>query len=167
MHNASAPSVPGTPSQTARPPSREGSSAPPGTADSRTRPTVWVRPVVTVERMPCEHDCVDATDVYVRRFWIPLLGPGAVADLLRLTAAAQSGRPLRLPTHTHLLTTHGLVQRLGDHRLAVRPKVPRLSAMAVRRLPPSIRRDHQVAMRTGTVPRRYPAGRGHSARDIA
>ena len=160
MHNASAPSVPGTASHAVRPPSREASIAPPGTVDSSQprirsdsvapRATARLRPVVTVGHLDPPVGGVEATDEYVRRFWIPLLGPGAVADLLRLTAAARSGRPLKLPVHTSLLARHGLVRRVRQDRLAVAPLVPMLSPGHVRRLPPRIRRDHQARLRMAT-----------------
>lgn len=163
MHNASAPSVPGTPSHAVRPPSRMGSSAPPGTVDGSIRPTAQARPTVSVDRLEAAADGVSPTDAYVRRFWIPILGPGAVADLLRLTAAAQSGRSLKLPIHTSVLTTHGLVRRLSPGRLGVAPTVPRLTPVHVRRLPPPIRRAHQRAERAGDTPVEYPPRRGYTA----
>ena len=156
MHNASASSVPGTHSQAVRPPSRKGSIAPPGTVVSSqlVRATARQRPLITVDHLPGPAEGVAATDEYVRRFWIPLLGPGAVADLLRLTAAAQSGRPLKLPVHTQLLARHGFVHRVRDDHLAVVPLIPLLTPTHTRRLPPRIRRDHQRRLHgTGIVQR--------------
>ena len=151
MHNASASSVPGTLSHAVRPPSRKGSIAPPGTAVSSNppRPTARQRPIVTVGHLPPPDGGVEATDEYVRRYWIPLLGPGAVADLLRLTAAARSGRPLRLPVHTESLARQGLVHRVRSDRLAVVPLIPMLTTEHTRRLPPRIRREHQQRLRSG------------------
>lgn len=167
MHNASAPSVPGTPSHAVRPPSRMGSSAPPGTVDGSIRPTARTRPIVKVEQLDTAPDGVSPTDAYVRRFWIPILGPGAVADLLRLTAAAQSGRSLKLPVHTSVLAAHGLLRRLSHDRLGVAPTIPRLTPVNVRRLPPRIRRAHQRAERTGVATAEYPPRRGYTTRDRA
>ena len=82
-----------------------------------------------------------ATHAYVRRYWIPIIGPGAVADLLRLTAAAHSGRSLPEPVHLTSLLTVGLVRRDAD-TLFVPDTVRPLDRSLVRRLPPSLRRTH-------------------------
>jgi hypothetical protein len=78
----------------------------------------------------------------VRRYWTALVGPGAVADLLRLTAAARSGRSLRIPLHLELLIAEGLVVRVGS-MIAVSPTVPRLSPGHVRRLRPALRAEYR------------------------
>ena len=82
-----------------------------------------------------------ATHEYVRRYWIPIIGPGAVADLLRLTAAAHSGRSLPEPVHLPALMRAQLVRR-QDATLYVPDTVRPLDRSLVRRLPPSIRRTH-------------------------
>ncbi len=84
------------------------------------------------------------TDPYVRMFWIPILGPGAVADLCRLTAAATRGRPLKVPIHLDLLARNGLVRRCQDGSFGVVTPVRPLSANEARALPPALRRAHQV-----------------------
>ncbi len=133
----------------ARPPIASRDPAPrPGTAVPPPpypllRPTVWPRRRVhprpwydafTVLGYPVDHH-------YVRRFWTAVLGPGAVADLLRLAVAARRGRSLLLPLHTRCLLREGLVHRDGDV-LWVRPTVPPLSAAQVLRLPAALRREH-------------------------
>lgn len=105
------------------------------------RLTATVRPVVTA-RLVDDDAGLPPQHPYVRMFWIPLLGPGAVADLLRLTAAARCGRPLRLPTHLTTLVTEGLVALGRDRTLIVRSTVPRLRVDQIRRLPPEVRRRH-------------------------
>ena len=80
---------------------------------------------------------------YVRRFWIPLLGPGAVADFCRLAAAARSGRPLKLPLHVDALARRGLVVHDRHGGLGVAPSVRPLRPAEVRRLPPSLRTEHR------------------------
>ncbi|MEN8238807.1 MAG: hypothetical protein ABFR53_06345 [Actinomycetota bacterium] len=82
---------------------------------------------------------------YVRRFWIAVLGPGAVADLLRLTAAAQSGRSLKEPVHLPALLAAGLAIRLHGS-VIVNPTVPPVPAHLVRRMPPALRRAHARAV---------------------
>lgn len=88
-------------------------------------------------------DGFPATHPYVRRFWIPLLGPGAVADFCRLAAAARSGRPLKLPIHLDALARRGLVVHHRRGGLGVAPSVRPLRPPEVRRLPPSLRTEHQ------------------------
>ena len=82
-----------------------------------------------------------ATHTYVRQYWIPIIGPGAVADLLRLTAAAHSGRSLLEPTHLPSLLSAGLVRRDAD-TLLVPGTVRPLDQSLIKRLPPSLRRSH-------------------------
>jgi hypothetical protein len=79
---------------------------------------------------------------YVRRFWTALIGPGAVADLLRLATAAQRGRSLLRPVHLAALTRAGLVTQAGGQVL-VRTTIPRLGPDAVRRLHPALREEHR------------------------
>ncbi|MFV2001076.1 MAG: hypothetical protein ACC654_12000 [Acidimicrobiia bacterium] len=81
------------------------------------------------------------THQYVRRFWIAVLGPGAVADLLRLTAAAHSGRSLKEPIHLSALVRLGLV-RWENGSIAVTDRVPPVPDDLVRRFPPALRRAH-------------------------
>jgi hypothetical protein len=45
----------------------------------------------------------------VRRFWTAVVGPSAVADLLRLIAAADMTTSIPLPRRTPLLLTAGLI----------------------------------------------------------
>lgn len=116
----------------ARPPIGGDAAPPPGAAGSRS----LIRPRLAPpgEGFPPDHP-------YVRRFWTAAIGPGAVADLLRLTAAARQGGALRRPVHLASLAREGLVgfQR-GD--LWVRPVVPPLSTAQLRRLPSFLRAEH-------------------------
>lgn len=80
------------------------------------------------------------TSRYVRRYWVAAIGPGAVADLLRLAAAAHSGRSLPRPERLTSLLRNGLVVRDGDE-IAVPDRVPPLPARLVRRLPTNLRRE--------------------------
>ena len=82
---------------------------------------------------------------YVRRFWIAVLGPGAVADLLRLTAAAQCGRSLKEPVHLPTLLAAGLAIRVHGS-VMVNDTVPPVPAHLVRRMPPALRRAHAQAV---------------------
>lgn len=75
---------------------------------------------------------------YVRRYWTAVLGPGAVADLLRLATAAQRGRSLRRPVNLASLTRAGLV-RHSDGRILVRTVIPPVPVGSVRRMHPVLR----------------------------
>lgn len=86
---------------------------------------------------------IAVTDPYVRRFWTAAIGPGAVADLLRLATAARRGRPLRRPVHLATLVAVGLAGVSGDN-LVVRTQVPPLPRTLWQRLPPQLRRQHLV-----------------------
>jgi hypothetical protein len=80
---------------------------------------------------------------YVRRYWTAVLGPGAVADLLRLMTAARRRLPLRQPLHLAELAQAGLVG-FADGRVWVHNTVPPLSPEQVRRLPPALRDEHRL-----------------------
>jgi hypothetical protein len=80
---------------------------------------------------------------YVRRFWTAAVGPGAVADLLRLIAAAINRRPLPHPEYLHLLISAGLVARSPEVAW-VRRSVPALGAAQLRTIAPALRTEHQM-----------------------
>jgi hypothetical protein len=113
-------------------------AAAPARATVRRRPLV--APLLWTDRLPAAGYPPD--DPYVRRYWTAVLGPGAVADLLRLMTAARRGGSLRQPLHLAELARAGLV-RFSDGRLWVRDTVPPLSAAHLRRLPPALRGEHQ------------------------
>ena len=125
-------------------PPSSGVAAPlPGATDgSPTRRTAIARPTIVPVLLQDGWEGFAPTDPYVRTFWIPIVGPGAVADLLRLTTAARGGRPLKLPVHTPLLVREGLARWDSLHTVAVCPFVPPLSPPQVRRLPPRLRLTH-------------------------
>ncbi len=142
MRYASAPSSSGSIPRKVGPPSPVGTSSVPDTTDRRLRRTALERPVVVPVPLEGVAPGYAPTDAYVRRFWIPILGPGAVADLCRLAAAATSGRPLKLPVHVGALARRGLVTRTEDGGIAVATTVRPLSPLEVKRLPPSLRLEH-------------------------
>jgi len=89
---------------------------------------------------------------YVRKFWTAAIGSGAVADLMRLAVAAQRGRPLLLPMSTALLTREGLVS-WSRGRLLAGVSVPPVPDRHLRRMAPSLRREHRrivANLRTAT-----------------
>ena len=81
------------------------------------------------------------THPYVRLYWTATIGPGAVADLLRLATAATRGRSLRRPTHLHVLVRVGLAHTHKGH-VFVRTRIPPLNTIQTRLLPPDLRRQH-------------------------
>ena len=142
-------SAPGSVPHTVRPPLRWNSTWLPGaTSGDPIRITAKRRPLVTARMTTGAPEGCDHTDPYVRTFWLSIIGPGAVADLLRVAAAAQRGRPLRLPMYLPSLIREGLAQLDDDGTVQVCDRVPRLTAPQVRRLPPKLRREHQRLMGT-------------------
>ncbi|MFQ5948534.1 MAG: hypothetical protein ACE5KX_06720 [Acidimicrobiia bacterium] len=81
-------------------------------------------------------------DPYIRRFWTAVIGPGAVADLLRLVTAAKKRIQIRRPLYLGVLAREGLV-RAENGRLWIRPTIPPLSVTHARRLPPLLRQEHR------------------------
>lgn len=109
---------------------------------SRLRRTVWPRAVVAPQVWSADEPGYPAASRYVRTFWTAALGPGAVADLLRLATAAARGRSLRRPLGLSRLCEAGLAREVGG-RLEVRTTVPRLSGPRLRSLHPAVRRLHE------------------------
>ena len=104
------------------------------------RRTAQQRPFVTpVPMRPAKGHPL--TDAAARRWWSALLGPGAVADLLRLATAAQRGRSLPRPVHLGELARSGLVRFTGP-RIEVVISYPPMPATWIRSLHPEIRREH-------------------------
>ena len=127
-------------------------SAPhPGAAASLVRATARQRAIITpLPWQSTDPDIVTypTNHPYVRRYWTATIGPGAVADLLRLATAAQRGRSLRRPTHLHVLVRANLVHTKSGN-VFVRTAIPELSPIHIRLLPPDLRRQHaQLASTT-------------------
>lgn len=119
-------------------------AAPPSGAAGTSLPSVRQRPWIAPKLW---HDSTadlgyEASDPYVRRFWTAAIGPGAVADLLRLSVAASRGRRLPRPVHLDALARNDLVWRAGGH-VFVRGTIPPVPATHVRRLPPALREEHR------------------------
>jgi len=138
--------VPGMMSPQVRPPF-DGDLLPlPGASDvpvahgSEPRRTAQNRAIISPTGEPGQPDGYAMTHPYVRRFWVAAIGPGAVADLLRLAAAAQSGRSLRTPTHLGVLIRYGLVRRRGSV-LVVPETAPPLPKDLKDRLTPHVRQQ--------------------------
>ncbi len=87
-----------------------------------------------------------ADSVYIRRFWVASIGPGAVADLLRIIRAGQRRHTVAHPIYLHVLVQSGLAAYDGT-TITVPNPVPTLPPQLVRRLPPSLRREHDTWMR--------------------
>ena len=105
------------------------------------RTTARQRPLLTPQPWPQPRPEAFATDhPYVRRYWSAVLGPGAVADLLRLATAAQRGRSLALPTHLSGLLQADLARRI-EHTIEVKVTVPPLPDHYLARLHPRLRTE--------------------------
>ena len=145
--------APGAFRRDARPPiSPDPAPTPGAVADSRRRtvvPRPTLRPVAAPSRRTVAPGpgrrlrSVPVTDAYVRRFWTAVIGPGAVADLLRLAAAAERGRSLLRPIHLDVLIRHRLIACING-RIVVPGLVPALTADLIRRLPTAVRREHDA-----------------------
>jgi hypothetical protein len=87
--------------------------------------TVLRRPVIVPKRVagPCNGVLPD--DPYVRSHWVAALGPSAVVDLLRLSAAAEQARPIPQPLSLPLLLSEGLAA-WDDGELVVPHPLPRV-----------------------------------------
>lgn len=111
-----------------------------GPAGAPVRPTARIRPTVPVRLIPSD-DGVEASDPYVRKFWVAALGPGAVAELLRLVSAAGKGEEVRLPRHLPQLLRTGLVS-VVEGCLAVPERIPCVPPEMRWRFTPDIAADH-------------------------
>ena len=118
-----------------------GAVPPPGVAEpyTRLRRTVYDRPwfVPVVWDLPGDYP---APHPYVRRYWTPILGPGAVADLLRLATAAIRGRSLPRPVHLAELARIGFVKETSSE-VSVRTRIPAVPAALRRKLPLMLQRE--------------------------
>ena len=109
---------------------------------SNLRRTVWPRAVVTPRPWNTDEPGYPAASRYVRTFWTAALGPGAVADLLRLATAAARGRSLRRPLGLSRLCEAGLAREVNGH-LEVRTVIPPVGGPVLRSLHPAVRRLHE------------------------
>ena len=116
----------------------------PGTV-AAYRPTVVPRPWIQVATRPGLAEGHHPTDAAVRRYWTALLGPGAVADLLRLVAAAGKGRRIREPLHLAVLAAEGLVHR-APGLVLVAPLIPHLDETHIARLRPALRAEYRALL---------------------
>lgn len=111
-----------------------------GPAGALVRPSARVRPTIPVQLIPTEYG-FDASDPYVRRFWVAALGPGAVAELLRLVNAAGRGEEVRLPRHLPSLLRAGLVS-VVDGQLGVVDRLPPVPTEMRWRFSPHLATEH-------------------------
>ena len=130
--------------ENARPPVPGAAAPAPGAAEVIVlRPTAIPRPFIHPRLAPSPAALGHSPDdPMVRRYWSALVGPGAVADLLRLTAAARRGRRLRRPLHLASLLREGLIRREGE-AIVVPDRVPLLDEGQQRRLHPSLRAEYR------------------------
>ena len=114
----------------------------PITWDHTIARTARIRPLITPQPWPQTiPNPYPATHPYVRTYWRAALGPGAIADLLRLATAAQRNRSLALPTTLATLAKADLI-RLTATTLQVKITIPPLPARYHYTLTPHLR--HQL-----------------------
>ena len=109
-------------------------------------PTVAIRQERRAKILAGPPNGMRADSIYVRRFWVAAIGPGAVADMLRIISAARHKTTVKHPIYLHVLVTSGLAAFDGK-TITVADPVPPLPAHLVRRLPPPLRREHATWMR--------------------
>jgi hypothetical protein len=126
----------------ARPPVAIHAAPNPGAA---TRASARERPVIHPRLFHDGIPGIAPDSPYVRRFWTAVIGPTAVAELLRLVVAARRDTFLRRPTRLGQLVAEGLVGVHGSDIL-VRGLVPVLGPRQLNRLTPSLRHEHQAAL---------------------
>jgi hypothetical protein len=136
--------APGAIQRGARPPISVEAAPVPGAAEvtplRRTAlPRPWIHPQLARGN---GHPGHEPDDPAIRRYWSALLGPGAVADLLRLSVAARRGNRLRRPLHLASLLREGLVHREGE-AIMVPARIPVLDDGQQRRLHPSLRAEYR------------------------
>ncbi len=119
-----------------------------GHASAPVRPTARIRPTVPVA-LSARSEGVEPSDPYVRKFWVAVLGPGAVAELLRLVSAAAKGEDVRLPRHLPQLLRADLVS-IVEGSLVVVDHIPLVPTEMRWRFPPELSSAHAnwLAQRT-------------------
>ncbi len=120
-------------------------TSPPSTPEADVVPTIRVRPEVRAKLVAGPPDGMRSDSVYIRRFWVAAIGPGAVADLLRCIRSAQRKATITYPIYLHVLVQSGLATFDGD-TITVPNPVPLLPPHFLRRLPPKMRREHGIWM---------------------
>jgi len=113
-----------------------------GNVGAPLRPTARVRPTIHVGVTPRDEG-FEPSDPYVRKFWVAALGPGAVAELLRLASAAGKGEEVRLPRHLPQLLRVGLVS-IVDGRLSVVERIPMVPPELRWRFTPDVAAAHSA-----------------------
>jgi hypothetical protein len=113
-----------------------------GPAGALVRPSARIRPTVPVRLIPTDAG-IEPSDPYVRKFWVAALGPGAVAELLRLVNAAGKGEEVRLPRYLPQLLRANLVS-VVDGILAVPERLPQVPLQLRWRFPPDVAMQHSV-----------------------
>ena len=113
-----------------------------GPAEVTIRRTALERPFITPRLIDDNRPGHDLDDPAVRRFWTALVGPGAAADLLRLTRAAVTGQSIREPMHRWALLREQAIWWDGRN-LWVHRRIPFLVDWQIRRLRPALRAEYR------------------------
>ena len=131
--------APGTVRSDERPPVATDTAPSPGAASRipaqkrwHISPKVWPQPLV---------GGIDPTHPYIRAYWTAVIGASAVAELLRVTVAAQRGTTIPHPLFLHVLTAEALVHHAYGS-IWVHDAVPPLGQRQIERLIPALKRSH-------------------------
>lgn len=110
---------------------------------------------------------LDPSHPYVRTYWTALMGQGAVADLLRLIAAARREETIPHPLYLPVLCREGLAHH-ADQAVWVRGLVPPLGRVHLPRLPLVLRKRHRRDLTAACRPNHLdPADPDHADPDNA
>ena len=104
----------------------------PGQERCRISPRIWSRGAATG---------FAPSHPYVRTYWTAAIGPGAVAELLRVIAAAHRKWSIPHPLFLPVLCREGLVH-YASGTVWVRDMVPPLGVRQLSLLPPALRYRH-------------------------
>ncbi len=121
-----------------RPPVTAPSVRAPGAAAS---PSVRSRPLIRPRSIPGPMHGFSAGDHEIRRFWVKVVGAGAVEDLLRLITASRRGKRIKSPKFLTTLIKEGLAASDGK-TVVVHRRIPPLGPAQRRRLQPSVRTEY-------------------------
>lgn len=101
-------------------------------------PTVSSRPLIRPVALPGPPGGHRVDEPEIRRFWVAVIGAGAVEDLLRLITASRRGKRIRNPKFLSTLIREGLASSDGK-TVVVRNLIPPLGPEHRRRLSPAMR----------------------------
>lgn len=104
-------------------------------------PTVRSRPLIRPMALSGPADGFPVDEPEIRRFWVAVIGAGAVEDLLRLITASRMGKRIKNPKFLSTLIREGLASSDG-RTVVVRRQIPPVGPAHRRRLSPAMRTEY-------------------------